>query len=199
MHQMPLPIQIDERPTILGCPIVDRSWCEDLHVWIEIVGGRYAGEEFVYLAHLAQPISRVQHYLGSTKHLARRLQEHQRKYPLFRFTDLFFTDDHLFLSLAVREALRPLCGRTFRRYHTLDAALCRYLTTSDADQYRFLIRRATKQHTTNGILMSANRRNIPWRIVRVFQSDRKLEHVLKKRKMNFRHICPACQGTDVPF
>ena len=87
MIQMPLPIQIDEQPTILGCPLVDRFWHDDLHVWVDVVGGRYAGKEFVYLAHLSQPLSRVQHYLGSTKNLVRRYQEHQRKYPIFRFRE----------------------------------------------------------------------------------------------------------------
>ena len=193
---MPLPIRIEENSTILGCPIVDRSWCEDLHVWIEIVGGRYAGEEFVYLAHLAQPISRVQHYLGSTKHLVRRFREHQRQYPIFRFTDLFYANDSL--DAAIREALRPLCGRAFRRYHTLDAALRRYLH-HDAEQYRFQIMRATKQHSTNGILMAANRRGIPWSLARVFQADRKLEQALKRQHQSFRLICPVCQGVDVQF
>lgn len=198
MHQMPLPIQLEPIPTILGCPIVDRFWHHNLHVWVEVVGGRYAGKEFVYLAHLAQPLSRVQHYLGSTKNLERRYREHQRKYPIFRFTDLFFTDDRLIPDRAVRELLLPLRGRTFRRYHTLHAALRCYLK-HDAEHYRFQIMRAIKQHTTNGILMAANRRGIPWHLARVFQADRKFEQALKRQKLSFRFICPACQGVDAPF
>ena len=57
----------------------------------------------------------------------------------------------------------------------------------------------TKQHNANGILMAANRCNIPWRMVRVFQANRRLEQAIKRQKHSFRHLCPACQGVDLPF
>lgn len=198
--QLTLPIHIEENASILGCPIINRYWHDTLKIWIEVVGGRYAGQEYIYLIHFDQRLSRIQHYLGSTNNMIRRYREHQRVYPCFRFTDEFFLEG-LFrygIDQQIVDALEPLRGRTFRRYRTLENAIVK-TAGKDVLNYKFPIMKATKRHTTNGILMAANQRGISWRMVRIFQADRSLEQALKKRKMNFRLICPACQGIEEPF
>lgn len=197
--QLALPIHIEENTSILGCPIINRYWHDILKVWIEVVGGQFAGEEFIYLIHLDQVLSRIQHYLGSTNDIIRRNREHQRIYPLFRFTDQFYREALGYgIKQQVVEALEPLRGRTFRRSRTIEKAI-RQTAGKDALVYKFPILKATRRHTTNGILMAANQHGIAWRMVRIFQADRNLEQALKKRKMNFRLICPACQGIEEPF
>jgi hypothetical protein len=196
-QQLNLPIPVESNPTILGCPITSIYFDHHSQQRIEVVGGRYAGSEYIYLAHLDRLLHRVQHYLGSTNDLHRRKQQHQRKYPSFRFHDLLYSDG-FGIDRQILEALKPLRGKSFKRYHTLDAALHKYLGPQ-ASLYKFRIMSAIKQHNTNGILMAANRCDIPWRIVRVFRADRKLERTLKKRKLSFRLICPACQGIEEPF
>lgn len=198
--QLTLPIPFETNPTILGCPIVNRVWHDPLKTWIEVVEGRFAGGEYIYLIHLDQRLSRIQHYLGSTSNLIRRRREHQRVYPCFRFTDEFFQQG-LFrygIDQQVIDALQPLRGRTFRRYNTVEKAIVQ-TAGREALIYKFIILKATRRHTTNGILMAANQRKIPWRMVRIFQADRSLEQALKKRKHSFRLICPACQGIEEPF
>ena len=84
LRQISLPIRIDETKTILHAPIVEEYFDEAVRQVIEVVGGRFAGSDFVYLIHLDSPLHRVQHYLGSTNTLLRRKHEHGRKYPTFR-------------------------------------------------------------------------------------------------------------------
>lgn len=81
----------------------------------------------------------------------------------------------------------------------LKNALRAHLGDADAFLYKFQIMSLTKQHNANGILMAANRCGIPWRIVRVFQANRKLEQAIKRQKHSFRRFCPACQGMETPF
>ena len=85
------------------------------------------------------------------------------------------------------------------RLHTLEAALRTHLGDADASLSKFRIMSLIKQHNANGILMAANRCNIPWRIVRVFQASRKLEQAIKRQKHSFQYLCPACQGVEIPF
>jgi hypothetical protein len=195
--QLTLPIHFETNLTILGCPITSSYVDHHTNQRIEVIGGRYTGSEYIYLVHLDRPLHRVQHYLGSTNDLHRRKQQHQRKYPSFRFYDLFYSDG-FGLERPILEKLEPLRGKTFKRHHTLEAAL-RSCLGAQIQFYKFRIMGAIKQHNTNGILMAANRCDIPWRIVRVFRADRKLERALKKRKLSFRLICPACQGDEEPF
>ena len=198
--QMTLPIHVERIPTILGCPVVDSYFDEHLRQVIEVVGGRFIGNDYVYLVHLDQPLRRrVQHYLGSTNDLARRKKAHQRKYPSFSFANVCFHKLEQEFDRQLLEALAPLRGKTFKRYHTLVAALRTHLGDADATLHKFQIMSLTKQHNANGILMAANRCNIPWRIVRVFKANRKLEQAIKRQKHSFRHLCPVCQGVDVPF
>ena len=193
-------LQIEENQTILGCPIVKRYWHDILKIWIEVVGGRFVGKEFIYLIHLDLVLSRIQHYLGSTNDIIRRNREHQRIYPLFRFTDQFYREALGYgINQQVVEALEPLRRRTFRRYRTIEKAIRQTAGKDALGLYKFTILKATRRHTTNGILMAANQRGIAWRMVRVFQADRSLEQALKKRKRSFRLICPACQGIEEPF
>lgn len=199
MHQMPLPIQIDEQPTIAGCPITMSYFDERAKQTIEVIGGRLAGNEYIYLAHLDQPLHRVQHYLGSTNDLTRRFRQHQRKYPSFSFSEIYFQRLEQEFEQQLLEALAPLRGKRFKRYHTLEAALRAHLGDADAALHKFQIMSLTKQHNANGILMAANRCGIPWRIVRVFQANRQLEQAIKRQKHSFRHLCPACQGVEMPF
>ena len=199
MSQMPLPIQIDEQPTIVGCPILTSYFDEHLRQHIEVIGGRLAGKDYIYLVHLDRPLHRVQHYLGSTNDLVRRKQAHQRKHPSFRFSDVVFQKLEEEFHPQILEALAPLRGKSFKRRHTLEAALRTHLGDADASLSKFRIMRLTKQHNANGILMAANRYKIPWRIVRVFRANRRLEQAIKHQKHSFRRLCPACQGVDVPF
>jgi hypothetical protein len=46
----------------------------------------------VYLLHAARPVFGAQHYAGSTEDLERRLREHRRVWPLYRFDDVTFND-----------------------------------------------------------------------------------------------------------
>lgn len=197
--QMPLPIQIDEQPTIAGCPIITSYFDEHLLQRIEVVGGRLDGNEYIYLAHLDQPLHRVQHYLGSTNDLIRRKKAHQRKHPSFSFSEVSFHKLEQEFEQPLLEALAPLRGKCFKRYHTLEATLRVHLGDADAALHKFQIMSLTKQHNANGILMAANRCNISWRIVRVFQASRKLEQAIKRQKHSFRRLCPACQGREMPF
>lgn len=200
LKQISLPISIDETKTILHAPIVEEYFDEVLRQVIEVVGGRFAGSEFVYLIHLDSPLHRVQHYLGSTNNLLRRKHEHGRKYPTFRFSDQFYSNGFKHgIDQAVLDDLEPLRNKTFRRYHTIESALRRQLGESQALRWKFCVMGAARQHTTNGIIMAANRADISWRMVRVFRADRSLERALKKHKLSFRHICPACQGIEMPF
>ena len=80
MHQMPLPMHIDEASTIVGCPILTSYFDEHLRQCVEVVGGRLAGEVCF-----------------------RRLEQE--------------------LTQQLLEALAPLRGKRFNRYHTLESAL----------------------------------------------------------------------------
>lgn len=200
LRQISLPIRIDETKTILHAPIVEEYFDEAVRQVIEVVGCRFAGSDFVYLIHLDSPLHRVQHYLGSTNNLLRRKHEHGRKYPTFRFSDQFYSNAlKCGIDPTVLDALEPLRQKTFRRYHTIESALRRQLGESQALRWKFCVMGAARQHTTNGIIMAANRADISWRMVRVFRADRSLERALKKHKLSFRHICPACQGNEMPF
>lgn len=81
MPQLDLPIKIDTRRFVLGAPVVDCA-IRDRHL-VEVVGGEYAGDSFVYIIHLHQKIGRAQHYVGSTNDLAARMQQHQRTWPRY--------------------------------------------------------------------------------------------------------------------
>lgn len=199
MLQMPLPMHIDEASTIVGCPILTSYFDEHLRQCVEVVGGRFAGNEYIYLVHLDRPLHRVQHYLGSTNDLIRRKQAHHRKHPSFSFREVSFQKLEQEFDQPLLEALAPLRGTSFKRFHTLEAALRACLGDADASLYKFRIMRLTKQHNANGILMAANRCNIPWRIVRVFRANRRLEQAIKHQKHSFRRLCPACQGDESPF
>lgn len=165
---------------------------------IHKVGGDLQGDTFIYLIHLSAPISRAHHYLGSTIDLERRIREHHRKYPRFVFSDYVLTRIAQDFPDLI-ESLRPLCNKTFRRYHTLDAALFRCLPLEAYNQHLFTIQRYAKQYTSNGIVMAANRRGIPWELAKVWQADRGLEFRLKAQK-NIKRFCPICQGDFlIPF
>lgn len=196
MPQLALPIKIDERRFVLSAPIVDRV-IRDYHL-VEVVGGEYAGDSFVYIIHLHQKISRAQHYVGSTDDLAARMQQHRRVWPRYCLTQ----DDFVTLYQAtIRDrdynALVALQNKVYRRKHTFLAAAERQIGTLAEDDQVILLGLA-KKHTSNGLLMAANQRGINWSVARVFQADRSLEFALKSQK-NIRRHCPICQGDDLPF
>ena len=92
---------------------------------------------YVYLIHMDTPITRsngyqVQHYLGSTPNLNRRIRQHSYK----------------------------------------------------------------RKSGGSALLREANKRGIPWHLVKVWKANRDFEKFLKKRG-HYKLMCPICQG--VPF
>lgn len=148
----------------------------------------------VYLLHAARPVFNSQHYLGSTEDLARRLNEHARVWPLYRFDDDTFNALAEVLSDPILEELAGLYGTTFRRKHTALTAIHRQIgwETFDLD-----ILRAAKRHTSNGLVMTWNQRQIPWLVARTWKANRAFEMFLK-RQHNLRRYCPVCHDTIPP-
>jgi predicted GIY-YIG superfamily endonuclease len=196
MRQLDLPMKIDTRRFVLGAPVVDRV-IRDQHL-VEVIGGDYAGDSFIYIIHLYQKISRAQHYVGSTNDLAARLQQHRRTWPRYcldadAMNNLYYAMPH---DEEYTELL-PLKNKVYRRKHTFLAAVERQIGRLAEDD-RVILLSLAKKHTSNGLLMAANQRGINWSVARVFQADRSLEFALKSQKHISRH-CPICLGDDLPF
>ena len=196
MEQLSLPIQYESRKMILGQIIASSSLLPRLHIPIDRLEGKFAGEEYVYLAHLQTPIAHARHYLGSAKDLEHRLKQHRRKYPTFRLNDSAMNDLKEELPENILEQLEALRGRTFRRHHTFIAALALHIGKDAAVQHQFLLMRHAKQHHGAPLLMAANRRGITWSVSNGWQANRHWESHLKKQK-NLKRFCLACQG--LPF
>ncbi len=195
MSQLAFDLRDEHRTTILGQPILTKLVLPDLPCVVEVVGGKYAGDTYIYTAHLFGRIARVNHYTGSTNNLPRRLQEHRRTWPTYRLTT---GDYEHFRQIDQFDLLKELIGRTFRRKATYLEACRQALGDDMIADYELRLLSAGKKHIANGILMAANQRKIPWTIARVFQADRQLEFALKARKGISRY-CPICQGEEVPF
>jgi hypothetical protein len=200
--QLLLPIQIDIRPKaerILGQPIIGRSLFQPGNIPIEIVGGALAGESYIYLIHFQTKIAHSQHYVGSSDDLARRLKQHQRKYPLFRFCQGALSKAAETLPVEMYEKLLKLAGKRYRRHTTIEKAVVKIIGETAWNAYKFKILNAAKKHQGSpGLLMAANQRHIDWRCVKIWQADRELEFKLKRQKRTL-DFCPLCQGTEVPF
>lgn len=191
MEQMTLPIQIETRHYILGQPILSTyllRYGSGQHVKVEVVGGTFQGETFVYLIELEEKIHHARVYCGSCINLTQRYRRHQRKYPLFRLTE----QDVDALCLP---GLEKIIGRTYKRHHTFYQAIGRAIGNNAAHIHKFTIFHAAKKHNANGLVMAANRRGIAWDFARVFQANRDLEFALKRTKNLPRYL----PDNDVPF
>lgn len=195
--QLSLPIHIETRSFILGAPIEDVYFMKIAGAphKIEVVGGTFQGEEFVYLIELHQRIHHAKLYCGSTNDMERRNRDHQRKHPLFRLTPQNLLDLASTLDPDLIAALTTLTNRTFRRYHTFFQALQRCLGKEQAQQHKFIIFHHAKKHNTNGLVMAANRRGIKWHFARILQANRNLEFAMKRQKHLSRFLPPD----DMPF
>jgi hypothetical protein len=148
----------------------------------------------VYLLHAARPVFGAQHYAGSTEDLERRLREHRRVWPLYRFDDVTFNDLVDVLPKATLEALSGLYGKLFRRKHTVLKAIHRQ---AGVDIYDIKILRAARRHTSNGLVMTFNQQKIQWLVARTWKANREFEMYLKRQK-NLRRYCPVCHGVTAP-
>jgi hypothetical protein len=149
----------------------------------------------VYLIHLARPISRAQHYIGSTEDFDRRMREHQRKWPLYRLEQGSFDALTAIMPGTMLAQLVDLEGRNFRRKHTFLQAVH---TRIDCRSFDIALLKAARRHSSNGLIMAANQRGIPWTVARIWQADRAFEFRLKRQK-NARQYCPVCHGTPGIF
>jgi hypothetical protein len=147
------------------------------------------------VVHLHTKIARAQHYIGSTNDLARRMQQHQRTWPLYQLTDDVY--DGLLGSMppSVLDKLRNMWGRRYRRKHTFLNAVHNCLGMNCFD---LPLLKAARRHRSNGLLMTANQRSIAWCVSRCFLAAREFEFTLK-RQHQIRPFCPVCQGSYVPF
>lgn len=171
--QLPLPLllQIEAQPTIVGQPIVSSYLHDRLPYTVQVLGGKFAGESLIYLIHFDQMYQHTRHYIGSTNDLERRFKEHQRKHPCFTYQ-----------------------GRRYRRYSTIMKALAQDYSAQELDQRMFeLLRQARRDHGVL-LLMAVNRAGVSWQIAQVWQADRSFEFFLKRRKHASR-FCPVCNGT----
>lgn len=148
----------------------------------------------VYLLHAARPVFNSQHYLGSTEDLARRLNEHARVWPLYRFDDTTMNDLVDQLPDAALYKLSALMGKTFRRKETALKAIRRQI---GFEAFDLEILRAAKRHKSNGLVMTWNQRQIPWVVARTWKANRDFEMFLK-RQHNLRRYCPVCHNMIPP-
>jgi hypothetical protein len=148
----------------------------------------------VYLIHFYQPIYHAQHYIGSTEDLDRRLQEHQRVWPLYRIDGPTLGALVHHVPDPILAELEPLCGKNFRRKHTFLAAIHNRIGIETLDQ---ALLRAARKHSSNGLVMRANQLKIHWAVARTWHANRDFEMYLKRQK-NTRRYCPVCQGETAP-
>jgi len=148
----------------------------------------------VYLIHAARPVFGSQHYAGSTEDMDRRMAEHARVWPLYRFDDVTFNDLVDVMPDAIVEELAGLHGKTFRRKHTALTAIHRQIGWETFDVE---ILRAAKRHKSNGLVMRWNQLGIPWCVARAWKANRDFEMYLK-RQHNLRRYCPVCHDTIPP-
>jgi hypothetical protein len=200
MNQLALPMQYDTRPRILGQPIVKTYLLPRVLEAVCVLGGAFAGKEFVYLLHFDRKVHRSRHYIGSTQDLERRIRQHRRKYPLYRLEEDSFEclSDRLIWD-DVMELQRHLGGVNFRRKHTFLQAVSQHISDEETFEHNYYaLLHAAKRHRSNGLVMAANQRGIAWRVAAVWQASRQWEFKLKQQK-NMKRFCPVCQGVDVPF
>lgn len=194
LHQLDLPILIDVRQRILGQPIVRVYFDAQINVNVAVLGGRFAGDDFVYLNHFTAKIANSQHYVGSARDIPKRLKQHRRKWPRYQLT----AADLAVLDAALSDPLQAVVNRVFRRKATFLNAVVRQIGTAAATEQQLVLLSAARKHAANGLMMAVNQRGIAWHCVQVWQANRAFEMYLKRQK-NIRRHCPVCQGTDVPF
>ena len=154
----------------------------------------------VYLIHLSRPIHHAQHYIGSCVDLERRMKEHQRKYPLYAFSETSLEALEVHVPPEILQHLEPLLRKKFRRRHTFLDALKKQIGPSAVSAYQNFIFSAARRHTTNGLIMKANREGILWYVAKTWGASREFEMWLKRQK-EARKFCPICCGQeeDLPF
>lgn len=148
----------------------------------------------VYVLHFARPIYRAQHYIGSTEDLDRRVQQHQRVWPLYRIDAKTLTLLEGRVPEHMLAELETMSGKNYRRKHTFLEAIHHRIGV-DCFDIAFLT--AARKHISNGLVMRANQLKISWHVARVWKANREFETYLKRQK-NARRYCPICQGESPP-
>jgi hypothetical protein len=200
MAQLSLPIQIETHERLLGWPIIRSYRHPRVPAMVRVLGGPFAGDDYVYLLHFGRKYYHTQHYLGSTTDPERRFHEHRRMYPLFRLDDWFF-DRGLYdagIPQPALDALAPERGKSFRRYATFRKTLARRLDEHTCTVYELVILKHARRDNGVPLLMAVNRAGIPWQVADLWQANRQLEYKLKRRKQSSL-FCRVCQGDDRPF
>ena len=173
--QLALQLEYNIQTRIAGQPIVTDYLHDRLPYTVQVLGGKFAGDHYIYLLHFERPLCHSQHYLGSTKDLERRLKEHRRKHHSYVYR-----------------------GKRYRRYHTIQQALAHDYSAQDLAEQQFDLLRQARTDAGVPILMAVNRAGIAWHVAQVWQADRSFEYYLKRRKHASR-VCPICQHIDHPF
>jgi hypothetical protein len=128
------------------------------------------------------------------------MKEHQRKYPLYSLSEASLEALSFRIPDEFFQQLLTLQGKKFRRKHTFTDALRTQIGEHALSAYQAEIFQLARKHTTNGLIMKANREGILWYVAKTWGASREFEMWLKRQK-NARKFCPICCGEEeeVPF